>query len=78
MNVFRCSPRCPSRPADVQERPGLGRADDDPPVNARRDDRGGPLDPVDRVRAEKPEFDGVAEGQQRPQAREGLRNAECD
>jgi hypothetical protein len=49
-------------PGGIQERPGLGGADDDPPVNARRDGGGGPLDPVDRVRAEAAEFDGVAEG----------------
>ena len=52
----------PQPPDGGQERPGLGGADDDPPVNARRDGGGGPLDPVDRVRAEAAEFDGVAEG----------------
>jgi hypothetical protein len=32
-----------------QQAPGLRGADDHPPVDARRDGRGGPLDAVDRV-----------------------------
>jgi hypothetical protein len=52
----------PQPPGGVQERLGLGGADDDPPVNALGDGGGGPLDPVDRVGAEEPELDGVAEG----------------
>ena len=51
----------PQPPDGGQERPGLGGADDDPPVDARGDGGGGPLDPVDRVGAEATEFDGVAE-----------------
>jgi hypothetical protein len=52
----------PQPPGGVQEHPGLGGADDDPPVDALRDGGGVPLDPVDRVRAEVPELDRVAEG----------------
>jgi hypothetical protein len=50
------SPAAPAarrRSAASQPRRGAG------PRSGRR--RGGPLDPVDRVRAEEPEFDGVAE-----------------
>jgi hypothetical protein len=51
----------PKPPGGGQERPGLGGADHDPPVDALGDGWGGPLDPVDRVRAQAAEFDGVAE-----------------
>ncbi len=42
--------------------PGLGGADDHSPVDALGDGGGGPLDAVDRVRAEVALLDGVAEG----------------
>ena len=59
---FQVRSPLPQPPDGGQERPGLGGADDDPPVHALGDGGGGPLDPVDRVGAEAAEFDGVAEG----------------
>ena len=48
-------------PDGGQEVPGLGGADDDPPVDALGDGGGGPLDAVDRVGRQVALLDGVAE-----------------
>ncbi len=45
-----------------EQRAGLGRADDDAPVDGLGDGGGFPLDPVDRVRGQQPQLDGVADG----------------